>query len=111
LSKKGSHFANLRPVTIEGSQQVFEEHSDIIMEVGVEGLLLCETPHKPPVQVIAIAEMDIVFPHEEVFQMPPFITADFCFEHINRVNRELGTLHSDYNTVRRFVCFCKTTIG
>jgi len=38
------------------------------MEVDVEGLLLCETPHKALLQVMAIPEMAIVFPHEdEVF--------------------------------------------
>jgi len=38
------------------------------MEVDVEGLLLCETPHKTLLQVMAIPEMAIVFPHEdEVF--------------------------------------------
>jgi len=55
---------------------------------------------------MAISEMAIVVPHEEeVFQMPPSITADFCFEHIARVNRELGTLRSDYTTVRQVLCF------
>jgi len=44
---------------------------------------------------MAIPEIAIVFPQkEEVFEMPPSITADFCFEHINRVNRELRTLRS-----------------
>jgi len=44
-------------------------------------------------------------PEEEVSQMPPSITADFCFEHINHVNRELRNLRSDYTTVRHVLCF------
>jgi len=69
-------------------------------------LLLCETPKKPPLQVMAIPEMSIVFPHEEeVIQMQISITADFCYEHINRVYRELGTLRSDYTTVPHGLCF------
>jgi len=105
-SESGSDFANLRPVTIEGSHQLLLGHSDTTMEVDVEGLLFCETPHKTPLQVMAIPEMATVFPHEEeVFEMPPSITADFCFEHINRVNRELRTLRSDYTTVRQILCF------
>jgi len=70
------------------------------MGFDVECLLWCETPYKTPLQVMAIHEMAIVFPHG-VFQMPPSITADFCFEHINRVNRELVNLRSDYTTVRQ----------
>jgi len=35
--------------------------------------------------------------------MPIFFTADFCLDHINRVNRELGTLRLDYTTIRQ--CF------
>jgi len=105
-SESGSEFANLRPVTIEGSHQLFLGHSGTTMEVDFEGLLFCETPHKIPLQVMAIPEMAIVFsPEEEVFHMPPSITADFCFEHINRVNRELGTLRSDYTKVRQVLCF------
>jgi len=102
----GGDFANPRPVTIEGSQQLLLEHPDTTMEVDVECLLLCETPHQTPLQVMLIPEMDIVFPNEEeVFQMEPSITADFCFEHINRVDRELGTLHSDFTTARQFCIF------
>jgi len=105
-SESGGDFANLRPVAIEGSHQLLLGHSDTTMEVDVEGLLLCETPHKPPLQDMAIPEIAIVFPHEErAFEMPPSITADFCFEHINRVNRELRTLRSDYTTVRKVLCF------
>jgi len=82
------------------------EQSGTKMEVDVEGLLLCETPHKTSLQVKAIPERDIMFPLEDgVFQMPPSITEDFCFDHINRVNRELGTLRSDYPTVRQVLLF------
>jgi len=110
-SESGSDFANLRPVTIEGSQQLLLGHSDTTMEVDAEGLLLCETPHKTPLQVMAIPEIAIVFPHEEeVFQMPPSLPADFCLEHINRVNHELVILRSDYTTVRQVLCFCKPTL-
>jgi len=105
-SESTSDFAKLRTVTIEGSENFMLEHSDTTMEVDVEGLLLCETPHKTLLQVMAFPEMAIAFPHEEeVFQMPPFIPADLCFERMNRVNRELGTLRSDYTTVRQVLCF------
>jgi len=91
-SESGTDLANLRPVTIEGSHQLWLGHSDT-MGVDVEGLLLCETPHKHHLVVMAIPEMAIVFTHEEeVFQMPPSITAGFCFEHINRVKLELECL-------------------
>jgi len=40
-------------------------HSDTTMEVDVYGFLLCETPHKTRLQVMAIPEMAIVFSHEE----------------------------------------------
>jgi len=90
--ESGSDFANLRPVTMEGSHQLLLGHSDTTVVVDVERLLLCETTHKTPLQVMAIPDMAIVFPHEEeVFDMPPSITADFCFEHIYRVNRKLRT--------------------
>jgi len=91
---------------LRGHTNVLLVHSDTTIEIKVEGLLLCETPHKCPLQVMAIAEMDFVFPHEEeVFQMPPSITVDFCFEHINRVSRELVTLRSHYTTLRQLFCF------
>jgi len=67
---------------------------------------LCETPHKTPLQFMAFPEMATVFPHEkEVFQMPPSISAEIRFEHITRVNRELGTLRSNYTTVRQVLWF------
>jgi len=37
--------------------------------------------------------------------MPPSITSEFRFEHINRVNREIGTLRSDSTKGRQFLCF------
>jgi len=87
-SGNSSDFANLRPVNIEGSHRLLLGHSDTSMELDVEGILLCETQIKTPLQSMAIPEMAIVFPHkEEVFEIPPSRTADFCFEHINHVNR------------------------
>jgi len=35
------------------------------MEVEVGGLLVCETPHKTPLQVMTNPEMAIVFPRDE----------------------------------------------
>jgi len=67
-SESGSDFANLRTVTIEGSHQLLLGHSGTRMEADVEGLLLFETLHKTPLQVMAIPDMAIVFTHEhEVF--------------------------------------------
>jgi len=75
-----SDFANIRPMIFEGSQQFLFVHSDTTMEVDVEVLLLRETPHNTPLRVLAISEMAILSPQEEeVFQMPPSITAGLLF--------------------------------
>jgi len=105
-SETASEFSNLTPVTIEWSHQLLLGHSENKMVVDFESLLLCVMLHKTPLGVMAIPEMAIIFPHEEkVLEISPFIAADLCFEHINRVNRELRTLRSDYITVRHVLCF------
>jgi len=46
-----------------------------------------------------------------IWHTPPSITAEISFGHITRVNRELGTLRSNYTTVRQVLCFFATRFG
>jgi len=82
-------------VTIEGSQQLFLEHSDPTNEVDVECPLLLETPQRFIYILLLSMKILLCFHPKRRYFGTTFYYYIFCFEHSNLVNHELGTIRSE----------------